>query len=169
MTKLSTDNSPNPKEDSVYQNIVELLKNSGADWEEFTHEPVYTSEQAATLLNHPEDQGTKTLALVDKKKKNLLVVTVAGNERVDLKAISDISGLKRLSFCDEEVVTNRLGVLRGALAPFGYQQQDVPIFLSKSLLNMENVYINPGQNDRTIRIKGADFGHIAKLAGIELF
>jgi prolyl-tRNA editing enzyme YbaK/EbsC (Cys-tRNA(Pro) deacylase) len=144
----------------LFGNIVNLLNAESVHFERFEHEPVFTSATASAVLKHPEEQGTKSLALIS-KAEDIVIVTVAGNERIDFKKAGTLLGIKRLSMCSPETLSAKLGTEIGGLAPFGY---DIPVRLlvSASLLRQPFVYINPGQNNITIRLTGEAFGRVVQ-------
>ncbi|ALF51666.1 hypothetical protein ACX27_00500 [Nostoc piscinale CENA21] len=72
----------------LYQRIIAYLEKNKIQFQLFEHEPVYTSETASKVLNHAEEEGTKSLAL--QAGNNLIVVTISGNERIDFKKIKKI-------------------------------------------------------------------------------
>lgn len=146
---------------AVIANIQSLLRKLGASYREHRHPPVYTSDAAAEALGHSPEQGTKSLALEDKEGR-IVVVTVSGVERVDFKNVAKVVGCKRLSFCSDDTVSEKLHVNRGALAPFGYAGEQPPVLVwSSRIFEQERVFINPGVNDLTYELNGDDFRRIA--------
>jgi len=152
---------------ALYENVLKVLSKYRCEYDEFQHEPVYTSETASVVMDHPEEQGTKSLAMTPKKGTEgaVVVVTVAGNERMDFKRAATAVDMKKLSMAPESTVSDVLGTEIGGLAPFGYESKGVRLVVSKTLLNQDLVYINPGKNDVTIRIKGGDFAKLMRAEG----
>jgi len=144
---------------STYDRILEILKNSSAQYEIVSHQPVYTSEEASRTIGHEEREGTKSLVLQD--GEFIVVVTVSGDEKIDFKKVARLLSRKKLKMTQEETMKEMLGVNSGGVAPFGYDT-NFPLVISKKLLEMSWVYINPGKNDVTIKIKGDHFAEIMK-------
>jgi prolyl-tRNA editing enzyme YbaK/EbsC (Cys-tRNA(Pro) deacylase) len=141
----------------LYDNIVTRLQQKNIDFKLIEHEPVFTSEIASQVVNHPESEGTKSLAL--KTNKGIVIATVAGNERLDFKTIKQLLQVKKISMCDSESLQQELGTEIGGLAPFGYDSE-VKLLVSSTLFNQENIYINPGRNDVTLKLIGQDFASV---------
>lgn len=141
----------------LYQNIIAYMTQKGIEFELFQHEPVFTSEKASEILNHAETEGTKSLAL--KTNEGFVIATVSGNERINFQKIKQLLGVKSIKMCDAKYLKKELGTEIGGLAPFGYDS-GIKLMVSSTLFAQENIYINPGRNDVTIRIKGQDFGRV---------
>lgn len=141
----------------LYQNILAYLTQKGIYFELFQHEPVFTSEKASEVVNHAEAEGTKSLAL--KTNEGFAIATVSGKERLDFKRIKQLLGVKTLKMCDAESLEKELGTEIGGLAPFGYDS-GIKLMVSRTLFSQKNIYINPGRNDVTIRLKGEDFASV---------
>ncbi len=141
----------------LYKKIIEYLNSKKIDYSLTEHEPVYTSDQAAHISQHPPEEGAKSLAL--NAGERIGVVTVSGAERINFKGIQNALKTKKINMCNEEVIKKKLNTEIGGLAPFGYDK-DVIIIVSKKLLTQKKVHINPGRNDATLMISGNDFNKI---------
>ena len=154
----------------LYDNIISKLKKYKCEYEEFDHEPVFTSAAATNVMEHPEKQGTKSLAIEPKKgsKLAIIVVTVSGHERINFKTVTQVTGIKKLSMCSEETIARILGTEIGGLAPFGYATEGICLLVSKNLFEQEKVYFNPGKNNVTICLSGTDFQKVMRAEGAKL-
>ena len=139
--------------------IYELLKSKDV-WHEITeHVAVYNMAEVAQLnLPYPEADA-KNLFVRD-KKKNFFLITVKGDRRVDLKEFKEKNGLKSLSFASEESLEYILGVISGAVSPFGLLNDSeckVQFYIDKELLQRDGVIgIHPNDNTATVWIKTED-------------
>lgn len=146
------------KSNEVLSRIVRCLTKLNVQYEIISHAPVYTSNEASTVLHHPESEGTKSIAL--QTNQGLAVVTVSGIERVDFKQTQILLGVQKVRMCDPEVIASTLKTEIGGIAPFGHAP-DVRLLISQTLLEQKNIYINPGVNNMTIQISGTDFEKVA--------
>ena len=89
----------------------------------YHHCPVYTCEDVSNLCPKV-DEGLKcgemkNLFLVDKKKKNLYLISALSNTDVNLKAIAKLVGVKELRFANEVQLKENLNLIPGSVTPFG--------------------------------------------------
>jgi len=143
---------------TLFDSIISYLESRGLPYEIFHHRPVFTSDGAAELSDHPAAEGTKSLAL--QSEHGLCVVTVCGDDRVDFAKLRAALGAKRIRMSNEQVLVQEFGTEIGGLAPFGYPP-NVPTLIAKRLFTQPHVYFNPGRNDVTVRVVGDVFREIA--------
>lgn len=81
----------------VYQYLTEY----GIDYEVTNHPAVFDMAAVADFpMPHPE-ANAKNLFVRDDKHRHYYLVTVKGEKRLDLKALSAQEGTRRLSFASE--------------------------------------------------------------------
>ncbi len=142
-----------PKQD-IYQNVVDALQKNDIDYSVISHTPVYTMEQASTVCGHPPEQGVKVLFLrvyTTKKIYGFALAVWTGNSPVDFGSISSSLSAKKIKMATPEEVVEKLGIEIGSLSPFGYEN-NFPLILDTRLYKQENIYINAGRHDRTIKL-----------------
>ena len=121
------------------------------------HAPLRTVDQSkqvrAGFLSAEEGGGhIKNLFLRDKKKQNYLVV-LQEDAAIDLKQLADILGAGRLSFGSADRLLEHLGVRPGAVTPLSMINgchHGVTLYLDKSIMQCQKIYMHPLVNDRTI-------------------
>ena len=92
----------------VEANIVEMLKKNKIADQEVEHEPVYTNPAMAEALGVSETETVKSLVLVTKEKK-MVVLVLPGDKKVDWKKAAAGIGTKKVSFAKpEEVLVDSL-------------------------------------------------------------
>ena len=97
--------------------LLARLAELGLTTRTVTHPPVFTVEEAKALRGELPGAHIKNLFLRDKKGKMWLVV--AEEDRpIDLKALGELLG-GRLSFGSADRLMTYLGVIPGAVTPFG--------------------------------------------------
>ena len=99
--------------------VVELLQDHGVDFEIYEHEPITSVEESKQLGLPHKEAGTKNFFLRDKKKRNYFIITTKEDKPVDLKQVRAILGTTALSFASEEDLDRMLGIITGAVGPFG--------------------------------------------------
>ena len=136
------------------EKIIEILKKNKTSYEIFEHEPVYTNPTMAAALNVSESDTVKSLVLLTKEKE-MVVLVMPGDKRVDWKKAASGIGTKKVSFAKPEAVLEKVGCEVGCVPPFG-QLTDLPIFMDKDLAKKDFVYFNPGVHDKSYKIKAWD-------------
>jgi Ala-tRNA(Pro) deacylase len=97
--------------------LLARLATLGIDAPTVSHAPVFTVEQAQALKGDLAGAHTKNLFVRDKKGVMWLIVAMA-SQPVDLKALSELLGLKRFSFGSPKRLMRYLGVQPGSVTPF---------------------------------------------------
>lgn len=145
--------------DAVYAQIVAGLEEKKMAFENYEHAPVKTSEEAAAVRNTPLHEGAKALVLYADNKP--VMVVVAGDRKLDMKAFKTLYKIKDLRMGTPEEVTAVTRVTIGAVPPFGHLF-NIPLYMDASLRNNTHVSFNAGLHTRSIRMKAADYEVVAK-------
>ena len=139
-------------------------------WHEITeHEAVYNMEEVARIrLPYPE-QEAKNLFVRDDKKKNYYLITVKGEKRVDLKEFRSRNNIRRLGFASESDLMEILGLIPGAVTPFGLlndEERKVQFFLDRDFLEEPGILgVHPNDNTATVWLKTRDMLEILQEHG----
>ena len=151
----------------LYNRFREL----GISYETHSHPAVFTVEEAQLHCSHLPGAHCKNLFLKDKKGQLWLAVMLDRRE-VDIKALQKAMGAARLSFGKAELLLEVLGVIPGAVTPFGLINdtgQRVRVFLDAEMMAADLVNFHPLRNDATTAMAPADLrrfiascGHDAK-------
>ena len=144
----------------VEAKIVEILKKNKIDYEVVEHEPVYTNPAMAEALGVGEGETVKSLVLLTKEKE-MVVLVLPGDKKVDWKKAAAGIGTKKVSFAKPEAVLEKVGCEVGCVPPFG-QLSPLPIFMDQELTRKEFVYFNPGKHDKSFKIKAWDLKKVSK-------
>ena len=139
---------------TLEEKIINMLKENKIPYEIFEHEPVYTNPAMAEALNVSESETVKSLVLMTKEKK-MVVLVLPGNKRVDWKKAASCVGTKKVSFAKPEQVSEKVGCEVGCVPPFG-QITPLPIYMDTELTKKDYVYFNPGVHHKSFKIKAWD-------------
>jgi len=145
---------------TLEEKIVGILKDAKIPYEIFEHEPVYTNPIMAEALNVSEGETVKSLVLMTKEKE-MVVLVLPGDKKVDWKKAAAGIGTKKVSFAKPEAVLDQVGCEVGCVPPFG-QMADLPIYMDPELAQKDYVYFNPGVHDKSFKIKAWDLKKVAK-------
>jgi len=144
---------------TLEEKIIGLLKDAKIPYEIFEHEPVYTNPAMAEALNVSEGETVKSLVLMTKEKE-MVVLVLPGDKKVDWKKAAAGIGTKKVSFAKPEEVLDQVGCEVGCVPPFG-QMADLPIYMDPELSKKDFVYFNPGVHDKSFKIKAWDLKKVA--------
>jgi len=140
------------------EELLARLDELGIRCHTFSHPPVFTVEEAKAHRGQLEGAHTKNLFVRDKKGHMWLVVALE-DRQVDLRAIATALGHKRFSFGSEERLMRYLGVIPGAVTPFGVVNDRggaVRVALDSGLLTHELWNFHPLDNAMTTTLTPSD-------------
>lgn len=142
------------------QEIVDYLKEK-AIWHEITeHAAVFNMEELdAVELPYP-DCDAKNLFVRDDKRRNYYLITVKGDKHVDLKAFRKTYGTKPLTFVKPDELADILGLIPGAVSPFGLlndAEKKVVFYMDAAFKEAPGLIgIHPNDNTATVWLKAED-------------
>jgi Ala-tRNA(Pro) deacylase len=133
----------------------------------FAHPAVYTVEEAKALRGDLAGAHIKNLFLRNKKGV-MWLVTCQEDREIDLKALGERIGAGRLSFGSAERLMKYLGVLPGAVTPFGVindRRGQVAVVLDRALPDQDPVNCHPLVNTMTTALSGRDLVRFLESTG----
>ena len=149
------------------QQLLSRLAELGIAQQSVEHPPVFTVEEAKALRGNLPGHHIKNLFLRNKKEEMWLVV-VEEDKRVDLKALGEKLNAGKLSFGSPDRLMRYLGVLPGAVTPFGIindTERKVKVVLDRDLLSMDPVNAHPLVNTMTTAISARDLVRFLEAEG----
>ena len=152
------------------EDIVRMLDDSKIKYEIVEHKPVYTiDEMLECNLPHPE-QIAKNLFVRDDKKRKYYLITCLEDKKVNLKEFRKAQDTRPLTFASEGDLMDKMGLIRGAVTPFGVlanDEKDVVVYMDKDFEN-KLMGIHPCDNTATVFINTRDVVKLIKKHGNEL-
>lgn len=147
--------------EEVYENIKNILTANGIAIEEIQHEEVRTtddSKKERAAQGWTEGIGSKNLVF-HAKGKFYLVVTTAEKE-IKARKFKKEFGTKDIRFAYQEELDEHTGCEIGSIPPFGYLNEELPIFVDNEVFTYSYFMFNPAINTKSIRIKTEDLKKI---------
>jgi Ala-tRNA(Pro) deacylase len=132
------------------------------------HPPVPTVEEAEKHWAVIDGTHCKNLFLRNQKGNRHYLVIVPASKRVDLRKVAEQIGDGKLSFASAERLMTHLGVMPGAVSPFGLindRDHAVRVVLDRDLKAAERVSFHPNVNTVTLTIAAADFDRFLESCG----
>lgn len=112
-------------------------------------------EQAAEERGVPVAQIVKTL-LVRRPDKKHVIALVRGDQRLSLKKLARLVGVKSLEMAPEADVPRLTGYQIGAVAPLGLRRSDLPIYVDQHILAEPRVSVSAGRHDAGLELATDD-------------
>lgn len=144
---------------SVYDRIVALLEKQNVNYESYEHEAVKTSEEAAKIRQTALHTGTKAIVLY--ADDTPVMVSVAGDKKIDFSIFKKLYGIKDLRMATPEEVLKVTGVPIGAVPPFG-AIFGIPLYMDDSIIKNDTMVFNAGLHTKSISMTGTDFQKVEK-------
>jgi Cys-tRNA(Pro) deacylase len=125
----------------------------------FTEHSYRYEEGGGTAVSSRElgvDEHTviKTLIMEDERKQPLIVL-MHGDREVSTKNLARQIGRKTIAPCQPDVAQRHTGYLVGGTSPFGTRKA-MPIFMERSIADLERIYINGGRRGFLVSMTPAD-------------
>lgn len=149
--------------------IYALLDARGIEYEAVEHPPVFTVEEAQARAKLPfAEHEAKNLFLRDPKHRNYYLVTVPENKTVDLKALQERLGSKRLSFASPADLAEKIGIYPGSVSPFcalNDETRTVQVALDADFERWGQIGCHPCSNTASVHVRTADLEAILREHG----
>lgn len=145
--------------------LLDMLDAAGIAWTLHEHEAVFTVEASARLHEEIAGAHTKNLFLKDAGGQ-FWIVSAPHDARIDLKALPETIGSRKLSFGKAEDMERLLGVSPGAVTPLAAINDKagaVHVAIDRRLAEAAKVNVHPLRNTATIGLSGQDL--VAFLTG----
>lgn len=148
--------------------VDQFLRHHQFEFPRFTHDAAYTCAQFDALTLNLSGARNKNLLLQDKKGRRHLLVVTPPEHQVDLAALSEQLGVKKLGFASEARLRKYLGVERGSvsiLALINDVAQHVELIVDESIWQAEAIQAHPLINTETVIIEAQSLQRFLSLTG----
>lgn len=114
----------------------------------------------ASQLREPVELVFKTLVLRG-NKTGIFICVIPGNDEVDLKKASAISGNKNCDLVHMKEILSLTGYIRGGCSPLGMKKK-YPTFVHLTCTDYPFIYISAGIRGMQIKINPYDLLNVSK-------
>jgi len=152
------------KSGNVYEELKSYFVKMKVEFEEYEHEPVFTSEEAAKVRGTDESDGAKALIMMADKKPIMLVLP--GNQKVDFKFVKKQLDIKDLRMATPEEVIEVTGIPIGAVHPWG-RLFGISTYVEPKLGSGKTIVFNAGLHERSMRVSWKDYLKVEKPVELE--
>ncbi|HSO64450.1 MAG TPA: Cys-tRNA(Pro) deacylase [Ornithinibacter sp.] len=146
-----------PRRDSSGTPATVALTAAGVAYSQhvYEHDPAAPSYglEAAAVLGLPTEQVFKTLVVDTGAGLAVGVVPVAGS--LDLKAMAEVLGVKKVTMADPAAAQRSSGYVLGGVSPVG-QKRALPTVVDESVEAFDVVYVSGGRRGLDLGLSPAD-------------
>lgn len=153
------------KVDYALTKLTALFEQYKIAYEMHQHKPVFTVAESHEVSANIPGAHSKNLFLKD-RKQSFFLVSILDYKRLDVKAMSKLYGKGGLSFASSEALDEKLGLIPGAVTPYGLINDEdlaVKFILDEDFLKQDIVNFHPLRNDYTVSVAAADFLQFCEL------
>ena len=147
---------------------IRLLKQAKVPYEECLYG--YVEHGGTTVsaqeLGVDEHAVVKTLVMED-GDRHPLIVLMHGDRSVSTKNLARAMGTKHVVSCDPAVAEKHTGYRVGGTSPFGTRKR-LPIYVQKSILDLDRVYINGGHRGFLVGISPDDLVRVLQPVAVDV-
>ncbi len=137
---------------------VELAKKNNLNFELHEYEHDESSEsygmEVAEKLGLPEQRVFKTL-VVNLDRQSLVVAIIPVAEKLSMKRIARVAGVKRAEMASKADVERSTGYVLGGVSPLG-QKKLLPTYIDKSARTFDTIYVSAGRRGLEIELSPVD-------------
>ena len=155
------------------QEIYDYLKEKEIRHEITEHKAVFNMEELDSVELPYPDRDAKNLFVRDDKRRSYYLITVKGDKRVDLKEFRKTYGTRPLSFVKPDELADILGLIPGAVTPFGLlndSEKKVAFYIDAEFLGGSGLIgVHPNDNTATVWLKAEDLIRIIREHGNEVY
>lgn len=147
--------------------LLKLLEDRQIPFSCEQHDSVLNMAESSKLNLALEGARCKNLLLQDKKGRYFLIVTTASRS-IDLVALADLLGSKRLSFASPDKLLELLGVLPGSLSPLALVNDEAKRvrLIVDSDLQAELLFLfHPLENNASVSLSRPAFDAFLRAIG----
>lgn len=142
------------------QEVYAFLNAKNIPHEITEHAAVYNMEELAQVTLPYPDRDAKNLFVRDDKRRNYYLITVRGDKRVNLKEFRRRQGTKPLTFASPEELQAILGLIPGAVTPFGLLNDSecrVHFYIDRDFWQGSGLIgVHPNDNTATVWLQAED-------------
>ena len=150
-------------------NAVRVLEDSGVPFELRTY-PVdpedLSAETVANKIGMPAEQVFKTL-VVKGDRNGVCLAVIPGNAELDLKALSRLTGDRRMELAPLKDVQPLTGYIRGGVTALA-GRKDYPVFIDETAILFDAISVSAGVRGTQIVLKPEDYMRVVRATAGEI-
>jgi len=147
---------------------VRLLreKKIGFDPHLYAYQDRGGTSRSASELNVDEHSVIKTLVM-QTDLATPVIVLMHGDREVSTKELARAIGARSVAPCDPAIAEKHTGYQVGGTSPFG-TRKSLPVYVEKTILDLDKIYINGGKRGFLISIASADLARVLPITEVNV-
>jgi len=155
-------------------NVIRLLESKKISFQVFTLPPEKIGAiETAQILGVPAELVYKTIVILREKPGKPVLAVVPGSHEVDLKALAQVIGEKKVHLPTEREAESLTGLQAGGISPLALINRGFQTIIDSAAIGFEQIHISGGQRGINIRLPvsalilltNAKTGTISKIQG----
>jgi Cys-tRNA(Pro)/Cys-tRNA(Cys) deacylase len=148
-------------------NTMRMLEARGVPYETYTFPPeIHSAEGVAHVVDLPVSQVYKTLVVMRKQGKSLLVM-VAGDRELDLKRLAKAVGEKKLRMAGYNEAESLTGLEVGGISALALLNRGFDVYIDRAATKLKRVLVSAGCRGINLEITVDDLIHVTKAKVVE--
>jgi len=141
----------------IKNNVTRLLDSRGIQYKvhQLPDEKL-SATHVAELLNTPPELVYKTIVVTRLDKGKNILAVVPGPSEVDLKALANAVGEKKVKLATERQAEEKTGLQAGGISPLALINRGFQVVLDVSAQSHKEIYISGGQRGLNISLSPHD-------------
>jgi len=148
----------------IYNKIISLLEDSGAEYELFEHRAALTYADLEAVQKEAGFFGTEGKCMVIKVEGRFIVYVTTFGNKINFDLIKEKLEVQKVRLASPEELKEYFGAEPGCAYPFGFDK-NIDIFVDPEIYKVEWFLFSPIFPIKTIQIKGKDLKKIFEISG----
>lgn len=147
--------------------IIQTLESLWIIYKPYSHEAVFTVEQASKIESQIPAFHMKNLFLKD-KFDDFHLVCIGAHNRLKIKDFGRAHGLKDLSFGSPESMMEQLHVTPGSVSIFGIMYQtNTKLYIDPAIIDQPSIGRHPNDNTMTLVLSYQELLKFLRMVGVK--
>lgn len=157
--------------DNIHRRLLALLDGGGARYRVVEHPPEGRSEEISRIRGNDPRQAMKALVCEVRgggHGRRPVLAVVPGAARLDMRSLCRAVGAQKGRFAPAETAERLTGCVMGAVPPFSFARDVLPLLVDDSFRDWSEVCFNAGRLDRSIFLMFEDYRRLVEPPFIRL-
>jgi Ala-tRNA(Pro) deacylase len=144
---------------STYDDLINLLETSGAQYRIIRHAAEGRTDIASALRGNSLGQAAKSIIVrvsITKKKGKYLLAVIPGDRCIDLVKLAQLVGGTKAFFAALNVAERLTGSVSGSIPPFAFNHE-LELIVDNGLLANEEIFFNVARLDCSVALRINDY------------
>ena len=154
---------------SAKTNAMRVLDSRKIAYEVHEYSPeIHSAVEAAQAMGAPVECVYKTLVVMrEAPRAKPLLVMVPGDRELDLRALAQATGDKKLRMATQKEAESLTGLRVGGIGALALLNRGFEIWLDRAAMERERIFVNAGQRGVNLELRVDDLVSVTNARWIE--